>query len=250
MTDALRLIPFAFPGAPRVRCAFTTRSGGASRGPFGAGNISFDVGDDPQAVMANRLALRERLGFRGWRECRQVHGPEVVFDPEPGELLQTETREGDGLATNQPGLALAIKTADCQPVLLAHKSGKYVAALHVGWRGNVLGLPHSGVAQFCATYGLDPADVYAVRGPSLGPGAAEFTNFEAEFGDRFASWYDPEARTVNLWRLTHCQLLQAGLKHEHIFALDLCTWELAGEFFSYRRDKVTGRMASVIWIEG
>lgn len=250
MPDALCLIPFAFPGAPRVRCAFTTRSRGASNGPYGRGNLSFDVGDDAQAVMANRLALRERLGFRQWRECKQVHGPEVVFDPAPGELLETEEREGDGLATSRPGLALCIKTADCQPVLLAHKGGKHVAALHVGWRGNVLGLPATGVARFCAAYGLDPGDVYAVRGPSLGPSAAEFTNFEAEFGERFDSWYDPETKTVNLWRLTHCQLLQAGLKHEHIFGLDLCTWGLADEFFSYRREKVTGRMASVIWIEG
>ncbi|MEW5774694.1 MAG: polyphenol oxidase family protein [Thermodesulfobacteriota bacterium] len=250
MPDALSLIPFAFPGAPGVRCAFTTRSRGASAGPFGRGNLSFDVGDDPQAVMANRLALRERLGFREWRECRQVHGPDLAFDPEPGELLEGEEREGDGLATARPGLALCVKTADCQPVLLAHRSGKHVAALHVGWRGNVLNLPATGVARFCAAYKLDPADVYAVRGPSLGPGAAEFTNFEAEFGARFASWHDPATRTVNLWRLTHAQLLQAGLRHEHIFHLDLCTWELESEFFSYRREKVTGRMASVIWIEG
>lgn len=248
--DALGLIPFAFPGAPGVRCAFSTRSRGASDGPYGRGNLSFDVGDDPRAVMANRLALRERLGFRQWRECRQAHGSDMVFDPEPGELLKGEEREADGLATDRPGLALAIKTADCQPVLLAHASGKYVAALHVGWRGNVLGLPASGVARFCAAYDLRPEEVYAVRGPSLGPGAARFTNFAAEFGERFDSWYDPAQQTVNLWRLTHCQLLQAGLKHENIFALDLCTWELENEFFSYRREKVTGRMASVIWIGG
>lgn len=250
MPESISLIPFAFPGAPGVRCAFQTRTAGASDGPFGRGNISFDVGDEAPAVMANRLALRERLGFAAWRENRQVHGPELVVGPEPGELLEPEERAADGLATDRPGLALCVKTADCQPVLLAHASGKYVAALHVGWRGNALGLPATGAARFCAAYGLRPEDIYAVRGPSLGPRAAQFTNFAQEFGERFASWYDPDRQTVNLWRLTRAQLLQAGLKHEHIFGLDLCTWELAEAFFSYRREKVTGRMASVIWIEG
>ncbi len=243
----LRYIPFTFPGLDRVGCAFGARAAGAP-GPFGGGNMSFDVGDDPAAVLAARRALQGALGCGSWQELRQVHGTQMLFDPEPGDIAQPGTFEADGLATADPGRALVIKTADCQPILLAHESGSHVAALHAGWRGNVLRFPVVGVRAFCEEYGLDPAELLAVRGPSLGPAAAEFTNFEAEFGDDFRPYYDEAARTVDLWRLTRDQLVAAGLRPDRIHSLDLCTKSVPELFFSYRRDHVCGRQASVIWI--
>jgi YfiH family protein len=172
----------------------------------------------------------------------------MAFEPEGVALDERSSLEADGSATSIPGQALVIKTADCQPILLAHESGKYVAALHVGWRGNVLEFPQKGVALFCERYGLAPDELMAVRGPSLGPGESEFTNFEMEFGDRFRDFFDPATRTVNLWRLTVAQLRQVGLRRERIFSLDLCTASLP-VFHSYRRDKAnSGRQASLIWI--
>lgn len=244
----LGFLPFAFPGVPGVGAAFTTRQGGASRGPFAAGNLSFTVGDEPGAVLANRRSLQERLGFSAWTECHQVHGETLLFDPEPGPLDEPGTVDADGLTTARPGQALVIKTADCQPVLLAHESGKYVAGLHVGWRGNRLDLPGSGVRRFCEAYGLKPSELLAVRGPSLGPEHSRFTNFDLEFGPQFAAWFDPERRTVDLWRLTRDQLLAAGLRPERVFGLDLCTRTLAESFYSYRRERLTGRQAGIVWI--
>ena len=245
--------PYTFPGpaplAERVACAFTSRRGGASQGAYASANLSFDVGDDAQAVRANRAALAERLGFSAWLECRQVHGTTMHFDPLAGDRDQPSGLEGDGLATTRPGHALVVKTADCQPLLLAHGSGKYIAALHVGWRGNAAGFPQLGVARFCEHYGLDPADIWAVRGPSLGPEQAEFTNFSDEFGMGFQDWYDPGTRTVDLWQLTRDQLLEAGLRSENIHGLDLCTASMADTFFSYRREKVSGRQAGIVWIK-
>jgi hypothetical protein len=116
------------------------------------------------------------------------------IEPEPVALDAPATLAGDALATSVPGLALGIKTADCQPVLLAHESGRFVAALHVGWRGNVQNLPGSAVARLCAHYGCAPAELFAVRGPSLGPQAAQFTNFETEFGPRFREFLTPSRR--------------------------------------------------------
>lgn len=243
-------LPFRFPGVPKVSCAFTTRLGGASRPPFHTANLSFDVGDDPAAVVANREAVAARLGFGHWQECRQVHGDGLHFEPPPKLPAEPAECEGDGLATGRPGQGLVIKTADCQPVLLAHRSGKFVAALHVGWRGNRLDFPASGVAAFCQGYGLEPGDLLAVRGPSLSPAASEFTGFEREFGPAFAPWFDAAARTVDLWRLTRDQLVAAGLLPENVFGIDLCTKERGNIFFSYRRDKTTGRQAGIIWIEG
>ena len=239
----VNVIPFSFPGVPGVCAAFTTAACGPEKG-----NISYNVTKDPQAVRTNRQALRDGLGFAGWHSLKQVHGTAMAFEPEAVGLDERSSREADGSATSIPGQALVIKTADCQPILLAHQSGKYVAALHVGWRGNVLEFPQKGVAAFCERYGLAPGELMAVRGPSLGPGQSEFTNFEMEFGDRFRDFFDPATQTVNLWRLAAAQLERAGLRRERIFSLDLCTASLP-VFHSYRRDKASsGRQASLIWI--
>jgi hypothetical protein len=249
---AVSWIPFAFPvaapAAERVRCAFQMRApGSAPDDPLAGGNVSFDVGDDPARVAENRRALQRALGFAGWQEARQVHGADVLLDPPPAPedpARAAGVAEADGLATDRPGQALAIKTADCQPVLLAHLEGRHVAALHVGWRGNRVDFPLAGVAAFCERYGLSPADVLAVRGPSLGPGAAEFVNFEQDWGEAFRPWHDPRARTR---ALTRDQLVRAGLRPEHVFGLDLCTRTLPA-FFSHRRDPRSGRQASLIWM--
>ena len=245
-------IPFAFPGIPGVACAFQTRTGGramVARGDeFAGGNISLEVDCDASQTVAARQALQKGLGFGSWQEVLQVHGDLVVFEPEPGDMAKAGSIEADGQATDRPGQALVVKTADCQPVMLAHKSGRYVAALHVGWRGNVLRFPRLGARAFCEEYELDPADVLAVRGPSLGPGASEFKEFETEFGERFRPYHRPATDTVDLWRLTREQLEAAGLRPENIFGLDLCTHSLPELFFSYRRNNACGRQASLIWI--
>jgi polyphenol oxidase len=242
-------IPFRFPGLAGACCAFTTRSGGASAAPFDSLNLSCDVGDDPAQVAANRAALAAQLGLAQWCELKQVHGDVLHIEPAPTPLDAASTLAGDALATSERGLALVIKTADCQPVLLAHESGRFVAALHVGWRGNVMNLPGSAVARLCAHYGCSPRELLAVRGPSLGPAHAQFTNFAAEFGPGFAGFYDAAVRTVDLWRLTRHQLEAAGLDPARIFGIDRCTFAEADAFFSYRRERPCGRMLSLIWLE-
>jgi len=245
----LNFIRFCFPGVPDVECAFQTREGGASLGPYAKGNVSLAVGDAPEAAAANRAALASELGLEAVAELHQVHGDHMLFEPEAETFLQPDALpsvEGDGLAASRPGLGLLIKTADCQPLFFAHESGRAVAALHVGWRGNRIDFPASGLRAFCAHYGCAPREVLAVRGPSLGPTAAEFVNFEREWGEAFAPWFDVRRRAVDLWRLTRAQLEEAGMAPERIFSLDLCTASLP-QFFSYRRDRITGRQANIIW---
>ena len=135
---ALSFIPFAFPGIPGVRCAFQTRDWGVSEGPYGGGNIAYTVGDDPLRVSANRLDLAATLELAEIAELDQIHGDTLVFDP-PSAPLERFVEppafpKGDGLATDKPGIGLLIKTADCQPVLVAHKEGRHIAAFHIGWR--------------------------------------------------------------------------------------------------------------------
>jgi YfiH family protein len=234
-------IPFAFPGLPKVRCLFSTVL---------AGNIALwpDLTQKEKAEAVNaRKTLLHANGLAHWVELHQVHGDILHIEPEPTAVASDSILKGDGSCTRQVGLALAVKSADCQPILLTDSKGSAVAALHVGWRGNAIGFPTSGVDKFCAFCGVSPAEVLAVRGPSLGPAAAEFVNFADEWPPEFQPWYNRQSRTMDLWTLTRHQLEQAGVLPGHIFSLDLCTHTLSGLFFSYRRGDA-GRQASLIWI--
>lgn len=231
-------IPFAFPGVPGVACVFTTAL---------AGTMSLVRAPDMDRAVENRERLRDGLGIDRWAEVRQVHGNAMLCDPEPTAVDAQPEREADGLCTRTKGLALVIKTADCQPILLTDRKGSAIAALHSGWRGNAMNFPATGLARFCEAYQLNPGEVLAVRGPSLGPGAAEFVNFDREWPPEFAPWFDAGRRAMDLWSLLRHQLIQAGMAPENIFGLDLCTRSLPELFFSHRLGH-TGRQASLIWI--
>ncbi len=247
-------IPFSFPAVPKVRCLFQTSPGGHSGKNYAGGNISFATKDVPQHVFANRRTLQRAVGCP-FSELSQVHGDELVFEPmaTPAEGFRHNPElslpEADGQATSKAGLALMIKTADCQPILLSHKSGDYIMALHVGWRGNRMDFITKAVAGFCETYSVHAQDVLAVRGPSLGPQVAEFVNFQEEWGDAYMPWYTAAEKTMDLWALTRHQLRQSGIPEAQIFGLDLCTYSMQSMFFSYRREKESGRQASLIWIK-
>ena len=260
---ALRLLPFRFPGIAGVGCAFQMAlpaRPGASQAE--RGNIALEAGSGGAAdveaevarVMANRAALRDELGLRGLVEARQVHGVVTLFEPETQELCRVPGREADGLAASRAPeremTGLMIKTADCQPVLVAHKDGSHIMALHSGWKGNRRGYPRLAVEEFCEHYRLPARELSAVRGPSLGPGRAEFTRFRQEWGEDFAAFFDTRTMCMDLWRLTREQLRRAGIPHERIYGIDLCTRSLARDFFSYRADRGCGRQASLIWLEG
>ncbi len=246
----ISFIPFSFPAVPQVRCLFQTRSGGSSIKNYGGGNISYVTKDLPEHVCANRKALQKALGCP-FSELSQVHGDKVIFEPTstPVEGSKGTLPEADGQATCKAGLALMIKTADCQPILLAHKSGKAIMGLHVGWRGNRIDFIATAMDAFCQQYDIIAKDVFAVRGPSLGPQMAEFVNFSTEWGQEYLSWYDAAAQTLDLWALTRHQLRQSGIPERQIFGLDMCTRTLHEMFFSYRYEKESGRQASLIWIQ-
>ncbi|WP_300786232.1 polyphenol oxidase family protein [uncultured Desulfovibrio sp.] len=245
----VNVLAFHFPGLPQVGCAFQLRRDPAPDAPASGGNISFAVNGDPaENVLAARRGLAAGLHIAHWAELRQVHGDGLLFDPEPVAAEAQPVAEGDGMATDRPGLPLCIKTADCQPILLAHTGGRHIAALHVGWRGNRRGFPQSAVRRFCERYRLSPRDILAVRGPSLGPDRAEFIHFDTEWDEDFRPWFQPENRTVDLWGLTRHQLLEAGLEARHIFGVDICTASNPRLCFSHRRHPASGRQASLIWL--
>ena len=272
---SFQYIPFQFSGLPRVRCAFQMRSSANSllhrsgveplpmerlpveRSSVGvsgvnnslAGNVSFVVKDDFDCVAKNRRSMQEELCIDRFAEVKQIHSDIIIFSPQATGFDEVVQVEADAMATNERKLALMIKTADCQSILVAHKDGKHVMGLHAGWRGNLMNFPKSSIERFCEHYQLNSKDLFVVRGPSLGPNMAEFTDFEKDWKEEFRAWYDEKSKCMDLWALTKDQVLSAGVLKNNIYSIDLCTSTMSDLFFSYRKDKNSGRQASLIWIE-
>ena len=242
---ALRFLPFTFPGVPNVGCLFQMRTPAAD--DPSEGTIAFRDGVDPNLVAKNRKELIAASGVREMAEMHQVHGETLVFEPEGSDLSSESGLDVDGIATSELGKGLMVKTADCQPVLVAHVSGKCIMALHVGWRGDRILFPLTAVRAFCGHYRVKPEELVAVRGPSLGPTRARFTHFAVEWGGYFSRYFDLGASTMDLWAMTRDQLVQAGIPRRQIFSVDLCTATNADDFFSFRANRNCGRQASLIW---
>jgi YfiH family protein len=235
----------------------TSRDGGVSSGPYDDGkgggglNLGLHVGDDPEAVRANRARLQEWLpGRPAW--ISQVHGADVVDAATVGP--DQPVRVGDASVATAPGVVSAILTADCLPVLFAGLEGKVVGAAHAGWRGlagGVLG------ATVRAMRERGAGEITAWMGPAIGPSAFEVG---PEVLDAFLAAAPGEATRAafqaypgrpgkylaDMFALARLMLAQDGVTRVH--GGKLCTATAPQRFYSYRRDGVTGRQASLIWL--
>ncbi|WP_149195523.1 peptidoglycan editing factor PgeF [Luteimonas suaedae] len=252
-----------WPAPPGVVAFTTLRHGaGVSRPPFDSFNLGVRSGDDAGAVQRNRDALVARFGLPSaphW--LRQVHGTAVCrFDaaasddpvvagagPEPAA---GDEPEADASVTSEPGVVLAVLTADCLPVVLAAKDGSAIAAAHAGWRGLAAGVLERTVAAMHAR----PGDLVAWLGPAAGPQAYEvdagvreaFVAHDAGAGVAFTSTRPGHWR-ADLYALARMRLASAGLADGDVHGGGLCTISDPNRFFSYRRDTRTGRMATVVY---
>lgn len=224
----------------------TLRGGGVSALPYGSLNLGDHVGDVPAAVAANRqrlLAAAALPAEPAW--LSQVHGVQVAdLDSEAPRA------SADAALTRQPGRVCAILTADCLPILFAAGSGGAVAAAHAGWRGLAAGVLEATVRAL----GVPPAELIAWLGPAIGP-----LHFEIGAEVREALLRaDPAAETAfavnsrgrfmaDLALLARRRLTRLGLTR--IFGGTECTYAQPDRYFSHRRDRPTGRQATLIWLE-
>ena len=228
-----------------VRAFTTTRGGGMSRGPYESLNLAAHVDDDPASVRTNQRTLLAAHHLpHAPRWLRQVHGTRTVEADASGDPI-----EADAVYTNRPDRICAILTADCPPILLRDHSGLEVAAVHAGWRGLLGGVVHSAVAKFCAPR----ARLAAWIGPGIG--AAAYV-VDAEFRDRFLEQdrgldnsfhYKAGQWHADLYAIAEHKL--RGSSVGTVTRFEGCTYADPHQFYSYRRDGVTGRMASLVWIE-
>jgi hypothetical protein len=229
---------------PEVVHGIFTRRGGVSSGSYASLNLSFAVGDEPEAVKENRRRVVQALGLSELVGADQVHGlkEKVIYPGNPAPAQ--EIPEVDILITQKPGLGLLIKQADCQAVMLYDPEHRVVANVHCGWRGQVAGILEEAVIRLKKTFNSQAHRLIAGIGPGLGPCCAEFRHFQQEFPRKF--WqYQVRPHYFDLWQLSRDQLCGAGLRPEHIDLAGFCT-KCNTDFYSYRRDGLTGRQGAVI----
>ncbi|MGE5492866.1 MAG: peptidoglycan editing factor PgeF [Actinomycetota bacterium] len=233
-----------WPAPTGVRALQTTRSGGLSAEPYDSLNLGDHVGDDPATVDANRRRLAALVPAEPvW--LKQVHGV-AVADAGHAEAGS----EADASVSRRQGRACVVMTADCLPVLLCDRAGTVVAAAHAGWRGLAAGVIEATVAAMDR-----PGDeLLAWLGPAIGPDAFEVGDevraaFVAQ-DSRAAAAFVPGAPgkwLADIWLLARQRLAALGI--HGVWGGGQCTVADRQRFFSYRRDGVTGRMGTFIWLE-
>ncbi|WP_028803189.1 peptidoglycan editing factor PgeF [Streptomyces sp. 142MFCol3.1] len=229
--------------------AFTDRWGGVSAVPYEELNLGGAVGDDPAAVRSNRELAAESLGLDAARVVwmNQVHGPDVaVVDAPWGDRPVPEV---DAIVTTRRGLALAVLTADCTPVLLADPVAKVVAAAHAGRPGTVAGVVPAAVRAM-VELGAEAGRIVARTGPAI---CGRCYEVPEEMRAEVAA-IEPAAYAETSWRTpavdvtagVHAQLERLGVSDRE--RSPVCTLE-SQDHFSYRRDRTTGRLAGYVWLD-
>ncbi|MFD1217972.1 peptidoglycan editing factor PgeF [Microbulbifer celer] len=243
-----------WPAPASVRACFTLRHGGHSAGAYAAFNLGDHVGDDPDAVAANRARLQRELKLPNapqWLE--QIHSDKAVEAKGDGQV-----RTADASFTRDRGVVCAVLTADCLPLLVCNRNGSEVAAIHAGWKGLCGGVIRATIAALESK----PEELLVWLGPAIGPQAFECgvdvleAAFESAMSESHAEaiskCFVPHTRKplhflADIYALGRAELHELGVTE--IFGGDRCTVTEELEFFSYRRDGDTGRMASLIWLE-
>lgn len=274
-TDRLAHADCVWPEWPasvsrRVRALSTTRHGGVSVDPYagaarrGGLNLGLHTGDDPDAVHENRRRLNVLTGApAAWLE--QVHGAQIE---DAGGVIErcagapSALTQADASVTDRAGVVCVVMVADCLPVLFCDEAGHAVGAAHAGWRGLAAGIVEGTAERVALLGGSSPDTVHAWLGPAIGPDAFEVGEDvrDAFIGvataaqrDATAAAFRPRAIAhkylADIYALARLRLAHMGMPSQNIHGGTRCTVSEADHFYSYRRDKTTGRMASLIWLD-
>ena len=225
-----------------------TRHGGVSDIPYKSLNTGYKTGDREDNVIQNLEIVKATLGADQLALMNQVHGQDILV------LKRDNLSEGDGrisadaLVTDVAGLALTVRQADCQGIILFEDQKKMLALVHCGWRGNVANILALTVKVMKNQYGCNPSHTIAAIGPSLGPCCAEFQGYEALFPEAFNS-FRVGLNHFDLWKISQWQLCEAGLDEKNIEVAGICTKCYYEFFFSYRAEGTTGRFATVAMVK-
>lgn len=236
--DSLQWLEFdLLNNCDRIKHKIFLRSGGVTKPPREGLNLGFHCGDAHESVATNR----KLAGLENCVGGLHVHGIGVH---EVTDLHVKEIPDCDALITQTPHIGLVTTHADCQTALFYDPINHAIANVHCGWRGNVQNIYGATVKAMQKRYSSKPENLLVGIGPSLGPNHAAFIHYKTELPEPF--WEYRKGDLFNLWEIARAQLLEAGIKADHIEIAGLCTYADPGSFFSYRRDKICGRHATFI----
>ena len=248
------LIYYQFDLWPELVHGIFTRKGGTSVAPWNSLNLGGNVGDDPKAVRRNHELMYAALDLSERRACTvwQVHSADVVLVTNPVRGRRWLAL-ADGMITDHPDTPLAMRYADCTPLLFYDPTKGVIGIAHAGWRGTVQGIARHMVKAMAQAYGCKPSNIQAGIGPSIGPdryqvGEEVVAAVREYFGvvDGLIR-RDPSDGTAyfNLWAANHLDLERAGVEQIEVAAI--CTAQRTDEFFSHRAEKGrTGRFGVVL----
>ncbi|QTA83390.1 YfiH family protein [Desulfonema limicola] len=242
---------FQFPNLaeyPGICHGIFTRKGGVSSQPYDSLNTSLNSGDLETNVIKNRSLILQCLEIDNLFFINQVHGTDIVVlnkkDCQPPDYPVT----GDAVISNIPGKNIVIQTADCQAVLLYDAHKQTAANIHAGWRGSIQNIIGKTIQKMEKIFKCNPAHITAGIGPALGLCCAEFINYKKEIPEKY--WkYKNNSNHFDFYAVSRDQLCNAGVLPENIFSSSFCTKCSSSLFFSFRKNKTTGRFASIIGIK-
>lgn len=226
---------------PRVKHGVFLRHGGYSTGNFNSLNLSYNVGDFARIVQNNEKKVCQILGVKDILRGNLNHGKVVMTSEDPNRFNQP----CDGLTTKTQGIGLLITHADCQAAIFYDPVNHASANVHAGWRGSVLNIYEETIKFMEEKYGSKAKDLLVGISPSLGPRDAEFIHYRTELPEHF--WeFQVESNYFDFWEISKAQLMEAGVKKENIEIAAISTYSNANDYFSYRRDRKSGRHGTVI----
>ena len=233
----------AWDAPDNIGCCYTTRIGGYSKNKFSHSNLSYDVGDSRISVRKNREELKKSLNLLHepiW--MKQIHSSYIrkVTDT-------TKDLVSDSCYTSTVGLACAVLSADCLPILVCNSSGSKVGVIHTGWRGLASGI----FPKFVTRFSKKPKDIICWIGPSISPEnylvREDVYKKLIKISSKIFIKHDAERWNLDLKQAAKMQLKSKGVNK--IFTDDMCTYQNSNLYYSYRGENNTGRIASLIWIK-
>lgn len=240
-TEGIQYLEFElFQKFPNLKAAVFLRHGGKSVGKYASLNLSLSVGDDKEHVLANENKVLNLMGLQKLIRANLCHGKDII-EAKDYHLELTF----DAITTNELNHGLMITHADCQAACFYDPVHHAVANVHAGFRGSCQNIYAETIRFMQKTYGTNPSDLHVGISPSLGPLDAEFVNYQNELPKSF--WeYQIKPNYFDFWQITLSQLLECGLKQDHIEIASISTFSNPQDYFSYRLDNVTGRNATVV----
>lgn len=230
-------------GFKHIKHATMLRHGGVSVKHFASLNLGNHVGDNPEHVKANRQVVQDFFGVNTILYPQQSHGIEVA-------LITKENKKVNGvdaLITKEKNIGLAVCHADCQAALFYDPEHDAIGVAHAGYKGLVNNIYKNVLVKMQEAFGTKPENVVVCISASLGPEHAEYINYKKEFPEEL--WIYQKNNHFNLWDIAKKLLTQSGIQEQNIEITEDCTFCNKKDYFSYRREKETGRHATIIAIK-